>query len=89
VTLIVVILVLTARGPSASPLPPGQPEIVDGQHVLDNHDLLTPVSREVYLRAREAQQLTFTSMAVVFYMVAALAVGVTGERLMAHLSRRS
>jgi lysylphosphatidylglycerol synthetase-like protein (DUF2156 family) len=83
VTLIVVVLVLTARARAGPPLPPGQPEIVNGQYMLNNHGSLTPVSRELYLRAGEGLQQLGVSVAMVFYLVAGLTVGVTAERLTA------
>lgn len=82
ITLIVVILTLVVIVSSASPVPPGSPEIVDGQYVLNNHGSLTPVSRQEYMHTLEVWQMGFTSIAMVFYLTAALAVLMTGERLM-------
>lgn len=84
--LVVAGLVLTAVAP-APPVPPGAPEVVDGRYVLNNHGSLTPVSRRVYLRVLEAWQLGFVSIAFLFYLVAALVVGATGERLAARGAR--
>ncbi len=81
VTLIVVILVLVVIASNASPVPPGSPEIVDGQYVLNNHGSLTPVSQREYMHVLEVWEMGFTSIAMVFYLAAALAVLMTGERL--------
>jgi hypothetical protein len=82
VALAVAALVLTVVVP-VPPVPPGQPEIVDGQYALNNHGVVTPVSRQVYLHALEVGQRGFVGIALVFYLVAGLVVGMTGERLAA------
>jgi hypothetical protein len=80
ITLVVLVLVLTYVGQSTA-MPPGQPEIVDGQHVLNNHGAVTPISREEYLRYSEAGQRGFVGMALLFYLGAALIVAMTADRL--------
>jgi hypothetical protein len=80
VVLIVVTLVVVVLVPDST-VPPGDPGIVDGQYVLNNHGSLHVVSRQVYLHALEAGQLAFTSIAMVFYLVAGLVVGMTAERM--------
>ncbi|MEV4512230.1 hypothetical protein AB0K00_25105 [Dactylosporangium sp. NPDC049525] len=83
VACIVVVLVLIARMPSAPALPPGAPEIAQGQYVLNNHGSLTAVPRDVYLRAVEEGQTLFASFAMGFFLVAAVVVWMTGDRLAA------
>jgi hypothetical protein len=80
--LMVTALVLTAVAPLPE-VPPGQPQIVDGRHVLNNHGVVTSVSRQEYLRALEADQRGFAAFALFFYLLAALIIGMTGERLTA------
>jgi hypothetical protein len=59
ITLMAVILVMAS---SASPVPPGAPDIADGQYVLNSHGSLTPTSRQEYMHAFEAWQMGFTAM---------------------------
>jgi hypothetical protein len=80
--LVVTALVLTVVAPLPE-VPPGQPQIVDGRYVLNNHGNVTPISRQEYLRALEAGQLGSAGIAPFFYLSAALIIGITGERLAA------
>jgi hypothetical protein len=80
-------LVAAAFGPPSQPVPAGQPQIVDGQNVLNNHGHLEPVSREVYLHVLEADQRLFVVYAGVGYLAAACVVGATGERVLARQRR--
>lgn len=80
--LVVTALVLTVVAPLPE-VPPGQPEIVHGRYVLNNHGNMTPISRQEYLRVLEAGQRVFAAFALLFYLLAALIVGITGERLAA------
>jgi hypothetical protein len=82
VALMVTALVLTVVAPLPE-VPPGQPQIVDGRYVLNNHGTVTSVSRQEYLRALEAGQRGFAALALLFYQLAALIIGMTGERLAA------
>ncbi|MEU7873328.1 hypothetical protein [Dactylosporangium sp. NPDC049140] len=82
--LAVAALVLTIVA-SAQPLPPGQPVIEGGQYFVNDHGTLTPVSQAVYVAALETGQLGFVSISLVFYLIAVLAVGITGERLAARM----
>jgi hypothetical protein len=80
VALAVLVLVLTCVGPWTA-MPPGQPVIVDGRYVLNNHGDITPISREEYLRYSEAGQRGFVGLALLFYLGAALIVAMTAGRL--------
>jgi uncharacterized membrane protein YidH (DUF202 family) len=84
VALIVVVLVMTARARVGSPLPRAEPVIVNGRYMLASHGSLTPVSRELYLRATEEDQQPLAAFATVFYLAAGLIVAMTGERLAAN-----
>src|SRR5262245_33537759 len=63
---VVAVLVLTVADPLPG-VPPGQPEVVDGRYVLDNHGVLTPVSRQVYRTSLVETELGFVGIAMVFY----------------------
>jgi hypothetical protein len=76
------LLVFALRAAPSSVLP-GQPEIVHGQYVLDNHGRLTPVTREEYLRAAEAGQRNFILVGLAFYVVTVVLIEI-GQRLRLH-----
>lgn len=78
--LALVALIATALGPGTD-APPGQPEIVDGRYVLNNHGDITAISRVEYLHYTEAGQRGFLAGALIFYLVAALIVAMTVDRL--------
>lgn len=80
--LFVGLLVFAVRAAPSRVLP-GQPEIVHGQYVLDDHGRLTPVTREEYLRAAEAGQRNFVLIGLAFY-VATVVLVETGKRLRLH-----
>jgi hypothetical protein len=86
VAAVVAVLVSTVVTPYVE-VPPGQPEVVDGRYVLNNHGTVTSVSREAYLHALETGQRGFVEIAWVFYVVAAAATGAVGTRVAAR--RRS
>jgi hypothetical protein len=73
--LVVATLVLLVHGTHPWDDLPGQPDIVNGQYVLNNHGSLTPVSRQEYLRASEGVSEFFLAGAMVFYMVSGLVLG--------------
>lgn len=78
--MIVTALVLIAVVPDET-VPPGQPEVVNGRYVLDEHGSLTPVPRSVYDQARLQQERIWTAAALLFGLAAVWTLGATGERM--------
>ena len=70
VSVIVGALLLTAFGPDTEVVP-GQPAIVGGQYVQNNHGVVSPITREQYLRAQAGSQRMVAFGALIFYLVAA------------------
>lgn len=76
---VVGLLTFTAVRP-ADQLPPGQPGIVDGRYVVNNHGKLTTITRDQYLRAQTGGQGGFEIAAYFLYSSALLSVAIPAVR---------
>lgn len=79
VAVFVSVLVLTVTDP-LPPVPPGQPQIVNGLYAVNNHGALTYVPYQVYRNALKEMQLLFVGGSLISYLAAALALGIGASR---------